>query len=470
MGGHVSRTTRSADMDSPTKRKSLEAGAYHQEPLLAGGYLRYRCPALDRAGAWFAQARNPDSGKLAQVRLASADDDRNRANGRDVMDYVQAREAAEAWVKAAAKKVQQELSGEVIQEGPYTVRDAWADYLKDAQRRGVKGVKIMGQTAEAHILPALGDKEVRKLTRKQIEDWHGDLALAPRRSNRKPDQPKKAEDPKPPEKPAEFSQDEQRARRDTANRILTNLKSALNCAADRGKTGDSNLPWRLVKPFKGTTSQRVRFLTVNEQQMLVAACDPEFRPLVMGALYTGARYGELCRVLARDFNATSRTLFIQWGKGKGEAVSRHVALSSEAVIWFKVFTEGRSPDELMWRRKDVERTTRAKTLADPDAWASYDQVYAMEQAVEIARARMKAADPKAKDSDFEDVTFHELRHTYASGLINAGCPLAYVAAQLGHKDTRMCERHYGHIARQALTASIEKLSPVLGLFTPNAAP
>jgi len=34
----------------------------------------------------------------------------------------------------------------------------------------------------------------------------------------------------------------------------------------------------------------------------------------------------------------------------------------------------------------------------------------------------------------------------------------------------MCERHYGHIARQALSASIEKLSPKLGLFEPAVEP
>ena len=46
----------------------------------------------------------------------------------------------------------------------------------------------------------------------------------------------------------------------------------------------------------------------------------------------------------------------------------------------------------------------------------------------------------------------------------------FVARQLGHADTRMCERHYGHIARQALSASIEKLSPKLGLFESPAEP
>jgi len=66
------------------------------------------------------------------------------------------------------------------------------------------------------------------------------------------------------------------------------------------------------------------------------------------------------------------------------------------------------------------------------------------------------------------VTFHELRHTYATGLLNRGIPVSYVAEQLGHKGTRMCERHYGHLIKadlqQAiLKKAILKKAPKLGL-------
>ena len=45
----------------------------------------------------------------------------------------------------------------------------------------------------------------------------------------------------------------------------------------------------------------------------------------------------------------------------------------------------------------------------------------------------------------EPVTFHQLRHTYASRMVMKGAPLAVVAAQLGHADTRMAEKHYAHL-------------------------
>src|SRR4051812_33765137 len=43
-------------------------------------------------------------------------------------------------------------------------------------------------------------------------------------------------------------------------------------------------------------------------------------------------------------------------------------------------------------------------------------------------------------------TFHALRHTWASHRVMAGAPLMVVAQALGHADTRMVEKHYGHLA------------------------
>jgi integrase len=66
-----------------------------------------------------------------------------------------------------------------------------------------------------------------------------------------------------------------------------------------------------------------------------------------------------------------------------------------------------------------------------------------------------------QDAGIEPVGFHELRHTYASHLVNRGVPLAYVAAQLGHADTRMVMRYYGHLAPSAMAEAIRKAAPRL---------
>lgn len=65
------------------------------------------------------------------------------------------------------------------------------------------------------------------------------------------------------------------------------------------------------------------------------------------------------------------------------------------------------------------------------------------------------------------ISFHQLRHSYASSLIPMGIPLAYIAAQLGHSGTRMVEKHYGHLAPNAVAAAIRDMAPKLGIHQPQ---
>jgi len=97
----------------------------------------------------------------------------------------------------------------------------------------------MTQVANALILPALGALEVSKLTASKIKAWHAALADAPRRTGRKIED----EDPKA------LTEDQNRARKDTANRVLTNLKAALNHSLAAGKAREP-APWRLVSPSR----------------------------------------------------------------------------------------------------------------------------------------------------------------------------------------------------------------------------
>jgi integrase len=61
------------------------------------------------------------------------------------------------------------------------------------------------------------------------------------------------------------------------------------------------------------------------------------------------------------------------------------------------------------------------------------------------------------------VSFHVLRHTHGSLLAMQGVPLAVIAKQLGHADTRMTERHYAHLAPSYVAETIRASFPVLGL-------
>jgi hypothetical protein len=64
-------------------------------------------------------------------------------------------------------------------------------------------------------------------------------------------------------------------------------------------------------------------------------------------------------------------------------------------------------------------------------------------------------------------SFHVLRHTYATMLLRAGAPLPVIAANLGHADTRMTERHYAPLAPSYVAEVIRATMPSLGLVPGN---
>ena len=446
----MARTKRSAKLETWNARKKLPRGQTNQEPLAPGQYLGYRRPRNGAGGAWFARWRKDN--RTLQARLGTADDFQT-ADGVDVLTYAQAEAKAKTWIQERAQEAILEAGGEKVNHGSYTVANALDDYFQDGERRGMKGLGRDRQRAAAWILPELGNLEVAILTRMRLETWLAKMAEAPRRVRTKdpskplpsPRQFKVPRAPKPerlpPGPPA--TDDEKRARKDSANRVLTTLKAALNHALDRRRVSGGDA-WQSVKPYRGTTSARVRFLGMEDQVRLVNACPSDFRRLVQGALLTGARYGELTRLRVEDFNATAGTVFIAESKsGK----PRHVVLTDEGKALFTELTAGRPAGELVFQRGEVKRR-KHKQIGS--AWSRGDACHLMAEA--------------CKAAELESLTFHELRHSYASMLVNAGCPLAYVAAQLGHADTRMTEKHYGHLAPSALADAIRAAMPQLGLL------
>jgi integrase len=65
------------------------------------------------------------------------------------------------------------------------------------------------------------------------------------------------------------------------------------------------------------------------------------------------------------------------------------------------------------------------------------------------------------------VSFHILRHTWASLAVVAGVPLLVVAKNLGHADTRMVEKHHGHLAPSFIVDAIRAGAPRFATDKPS---
>ena len=216
--------------------------------------------------------------------------------------------------------------------------------------------------------------------------------------------------------------------------MLSVLKAALNRAFEEGKV-PSDDAWRRVKPFRSVDAARVRYLTEDETRRLVNACARDFRPLVQAALFTGARYGELVALRAADFDEDSGTLAVRQSKsGK----PRHLYLTTEGREFFALCAAGKPSNAFLLPRPDKA------------PWGKSHQQRPLNEA--CAAARITPA-----------VSFHILRHTYASRLVMRGAPLPVVATQLGHTDTRMVEKHYGHLAPSYVADTIRATFGELGI-------
>lgn len=343
-------------------------------------------------------------------------DDLSDADGVAILDFWQ----AQAKLREAPRRA--------TTKGPLTVADVIDDYIEYLEAHKKSAIDVRRRMA-AHVLPVLGDIECSALTAERVHRWH--LALA-----RQPAMLRTARGAKRQYRKVVDDDDGEnaRARKVSANRVLAMLRAALNRAWRAGKIS-SDLAWRRVQPFKSVEIARQRFLTVAEAQGLINACDLDFRRLVQAALATGARYGELIRLRVADFSPEAGTLAIRQSKS---GRPRHIVLTDEGRVLFDRLCGGRAGHEVMLRRDDGL------------PWKSTQQSRRMYEACK--RAHISPA-----------ISFHSLRHTWASLSVMAGMPFMVVARNLGHVDLRMVQEHYGHLASDFVADAIRAHAPTFGL-------
>ena len=386
-------STRAARLRLPVRREP------YWQHFQEGRALGYRRIPGGKAGTWVARFYDAAGERVRKFHAIGTADDLLDADGVATLTFAQAQEAAREWFTALTR-----FQGRVAE--PVTVKQAMAAYVTDYAARGGKALSGLESTINAHVLPKLGDRKVADLTTAAIRSWHRGLATtAPRiRQSKKPNAPKTV--PKP---VAADDAEGQRARRASANRILTVLKAALNLAFADGKV-QSDDAWRRVAPFKNADSARIRFLTDAEAVRLVNAAGDGFRPMITAALLTGARYGELLRFRVADYNPEAGTLHVRTSK------------TGKALIL---------------------------TRPDGEPWGKSEQFRPMRAACEAAKITPA-------------IGFHILRHTHASRLTMAGVPLGVVASQLGNSEP-ICAKHYAHLCPGYVADSIRAAFGPLGI-------
>ncbi len=189
----------------------------------------------------------------------------------------------------------------------------------------------------------------------------------------------------------------------TCNRYLSLLGFAFREAAARSFAEAS--PVREVKRVREELKP-VPYLAPADLDRLIAASPEHFRPLVVLATDTGLRRGELAALEWRDVDLAAGTVVVRRSKAKRP---RQVPLTQRAAEALADLSDRRGP----------------VPLVGPDpVFPGYGG-----KAVDRITGAFRRV---ARRAGFRTLSFHDLRHGYASALVRAGVPIPTVAVLLGH--------------------------------------
>jgi len=233
----------------------------------------------------------------------------------------------------------------------------------------------------------------------------------------------------------------QKLKSTTINKHIFLVNRLLRTVRDWGALPEGVRPPPMMRKLP-TGDYRQRFLSQDEIGRLLAACDridhPYLSLFIRFLLLTGARKGEARTSKWRDMEFATGLWRVPMTKN---GRSRRVMLSEAAI--------------------DVLRRTetRARDLAQP---TGPDDYIFQNPRTGTCYNSFHIAYFKARDAaGLADVRIHDLRHTYASLLINNGVSLYEVQELLGHSSSAMTQR-YAHLQPNQLRSRTEIVSRLVG--------
>jgi integrase len=240
----------------------------------------------------------------------------------------------------------------------------------------------------------------------------------------------------------------------TVNRDLTALKACLSKAVE-WELLEAH-PLAKVKPSKVDTQGRVRYLSAKEDKALRKALQKRdtkmiaerkngnrwrtergqellheipgngfgdhLTPMVLLAMNTGLRRGELTSLEWSDIDLHGKQLTVRGGNAKSGR-TRHVPLNAEALDVLKRYRRQHSGEGRLFDLTRVNKSFAALL----------------------------------EGAGIKELRFHDLRHSFASHLVMAGADLYVVKELLGHASIAMTER-YSHLAPEHKAKAVALLN------------
>jgi len=214
----------------------------------------------------------------------------------------------------------------------------------------------------------------------------------------------------------------------TVNRSLACLKTMFNKAIAWGKFDGVN-PVTKVGMCK-EKAIRLRYLEKEEILRLIENCSPALKPVVILAVNTGMRHGEIFNLKWHDVDFKRDVIcLLETKSGEKREVPMNEVVKHELI---KVRKHPKSP----------------YIFCHPNG--------------ERVRDIRKSFWTALKKSGIKDFRFHDLRHTAASQLVMAGVDLNTVREILGHNTIEMTLR-YAHLSPNHKKRAVDVLGESIGL-------
>ncbi len=214
----------------------------------------------------------------------------------------------------------------------------------------------------------------------------------------------------------------------TANRKLACLKHMFTKAVDWDMATEVTLKRVRKVKFEKESKGRLRFLDVDECQRLIECCQKHLRPIVMLAVNTGMRRGEILPLTWQQIDLRHGYISLYDTKsGDG----RQIPMNHTLIEMFNEMPRGLESKYVFTNRNGDPLTDIKHSFATA-----------------------------LKKAEIYNATFHTLRHTAASHLVMAGVDLPSVKELLGHKSLTMTMK-YAHLSPGHTKKAVNMLDKVL---------
>ena len=326
-----------------------------------------------------------------------------------------------------AKRVRERLAlGDfsIVEDKPRPFRDYYRNWLETYVRNNTKEATYASYELayRAHLLPFFQDTGVHQITREQVKEFMYTLLNAG-------------------------------LARNSVKGYLAPLREMFNHAIEDGHV-DQNPCLRIIRHMRsehGERQERINFLTRAEVTVLLDTYQhyaPADYPFVLLLVRTGLRLGEAVALQWADIDFNPRVIQVRRNLSLGRIQT------PKSGKWRRVDMSKHLTETLKNLQHELRKETLKRGWREMPEWVFTSHEGTRMDSNNFRHRVWRKVIAKA---GFRHILLKDLRHTFASLLIQQGESLAYVKEQMGHHSIQVTVDIYGHLVPGGNKAAVDRL-------------